>query len=66
MKKFKEKKLNKDIIEYVKYLLTNDDEYPFEAWMMTESEEDLSDIESELAEISYHARYMVDVAKTLM
>ena len=66
MIKFKEKKLNKDIIEYVKYLLTNDDEYPFEAWMMTESEEDLSDIESELAEISYHARYMVDVAKTLM
>ena len=66
MIRFKEKKLNKDIVEYVKYLLTNDDEYPFEAWMMTESEEDLSDIESELAEISYHARYMVAVAKTLM
>lgn len=64
--KLKARKLNKDLVEYVKYLLTEDDEYPFEAWMMTESEEDLSDIESELAEISYHARYMVEIAKTLM
>jgi len=64
--KIKKKKLQKDLIDYIKYLLTDDDEYPFEAWMMTESDEDLSDIESELAEISYHARYMVAVAKTLM
>ena len=64
--KIKKKKLQKDLIDYIKYLLTDDDEYPFETWMMTESEEDLSEIENELADISYYARHMVEVAKTLM
>lgn len=57
------KRFNKEIREYIKYLFTSDDEYPFEAWMAEGNEDDFSEYENEFAEISYHARYLVDIAK---
>jgi len=48
----------KETIDYVKYLINNQDsEYPFEAWVANKKEI-IEGNENELAEISYHARYL--------
>lgn len=49
--------LKKETIDYVKYVVNQDSEYPFEAWVANETEI-CEENENELAEISYHAQYL--------
>lgn len=54
----------KETIDYVKYLLNQDSDYPFEAWVANEKEI-CEENESELAEISYHARYLAELVNNI-
>ena len=58
------KQFKKEVIDYIKYLINEDSEYPFEAWVSNE-EKMCRDNENEFAEISYHAMHLAELVENI-
>ena len=57
----KKRTLKKEVKDYIKYLLEDHNEYPFQAWLATDVDEDMSEFENEFAAISYHATLIAEI-----